>query len=172
MTKSVICRYNFVCTSHAPEACRRTSEDEKGSAWAFKELLGMIHSATILKKRFLTKSAWRLFSASDDFCLISAKCYAMKTILQTQTHPLMIIKPSSDTAMKFNCRKNQFWYIFCKVEQPSHLTPCKLSRSQNKDFFQKVLKQQKIAQNGREKIPENRWATHFPKLIELSSYDT
>ena len=96
----------------------------------------------------------------------------MKNILMIHAHRLIIIVQSYDMPIQFNCWKNKFWRVFGKVARPWHWPPCKLSESPKVTFFQIVLKKWKIIQHGRKNISENRWESHFLKLIESSSYDT
>ena len=129
-------------------------------------------SASSHKNSFLKKSVWWLFQASDDFLLISGICYALEKTSLDSGASVDNTKPSYDTIIQFNCWKKKFWSIFCKEERPLHWAPVNFPKVKMTHFFQKVSKQWKIIQNGRENIPKNRWVSHFNKLIELSLYET
>ena len=138
--------YYFSCTPHVPGACRRTSEDEKWSTWAFHKLFG--HDPFQLPPTRI--AFWRnlcgdFFKRQMTFFLFLGYVMHLKNSLLTQEHRLIITTPSYDTIIQFNCWKKKFWSIFCKEERPLHWALVNCPKVKMTHFFKKSQNSEKLS---------------------------
>ena len=137
------CRY--IIFSSLPQIRRCISKIDESSTWLmWVSKIPFGHDPYLAppsKRAFWENLHGDFFEFQMTFFSFLENFIDMKNILQTQTHPLTIIKPTPDSPMQFNCRKHIF-SRFSVSYSDLHIWPlvnCRKTKMTN--FFQKVINQ-------------------------------